>query len=361
MSIVTIIMLIFAMAGIVDKIIGNKIGIGKEFDKGIMLLGSLVLTMVGMIVLAPAVAKAMMPLFNVVNGIGIDASLIPATLFANDMGGAALAKEIGDNEFIKLFNAYIVSSMMGCTVSFTIPFAMQTLKKDTRESFFTGTMFGIITVPVGCFVSGLILGIPFVKLIINMIPLALFAVILSLGIVFLPKIMTKVFTVFGYIIRTVITIGLAIGILKFMTKAEIFDVFGDLEEAFMICLVASISLCGAFPFMFIVSKILKKPLQLLGNKLGICNESALGFLSSTVSNIPTIEKFNETPDDKAGIILNSAFCVSASFLIADHLAFTVASDTRYILPMLVGKLLSGIAAVIVGYIYCKKRIAKSTD
>ena len=50
--------------------------------------------------------------------------------------------------------------------------------------------------------------------------------------------------------------------------------------------------------------------------------------------------------DKKGAVLNSAFAVSASFVFGDHLAFTMAYDSNYIVPMIVGKLVSGICAVI---------------
>ena len=43
MNTVSHIMLVFAVLGAIDRIIGNKIGIGKEFEKGILLLGQLVL------------------------------------------------------------------------------------------------------------------------------------------------------------------------------------------------------------------------------------------------------------------------------------------------------------------------------
>ena len=55
MSALSIIMLSFAMLGAVDKIIGNKLGLGKEFERGFNLLGPMALSMIGMIVIAPAI------------------------------------------------------------------------------------------------------------------------------------------------------------------------------------------------------------------------------------------------------------------------------------------------------------------
>ena len=57
----------------------------------------------------------------------------------------------------------------------------------------------------------------------------------------------------------------------------------------------------------------------------------------------------------AGVVLNAAFSVSASFVFAGHMAFTMAFDSRYVLPVIVGKLLSGISAVLIAHLLYEKR------
>lgn len=41
------ILLLCAMLGLVDKILGNRMGLGEEFDRGLTMMGSLALTMSG--------------------------------------------------------------------------------------------------------------------------------------------------------------------------------------------------------------------------------------------------------------------------------------------------------------------------
>ena len=41
-------MLVFSMLGALDRIIGNKFGLGKEFERGFMLLGNMALSMMTM-------------------------------------------------------------------------------------------------------------------------------------------------------------------------------------------------------------------------------------------------------------------------------------------------------------------------
>ncbi len=122
MQYLTIVILIFSVLGALDRICGNRFGIGKEFEKAFMLLGAMALSMIGMIVISPLIADIMKPASEFLSSIlYIDSSIIPASLFANDMGGASLAVEMAANEKTGLFNALVVSSMMGCTISFTIP------------------------------------------------------------------------------------------------------------------------------------------------------------------------------------------------------------------------------------------------
>ena len=52
-------------------------------------------------------------------------------------------------------------------------------------------------------------------------------------------------------------------------------------------------------------------------------------------------------------MLNSAFAVSASFVFGSHLAFTMAFDPSYALPMIVGKLISGVCAVALTFLIYK--------
>ena len=59
----------------------------------------MVLSMMGMLVLAPAVGIWLTPAFEwFYNTLHIDPSIIPASLFANDMGGMTLAQSICKSE-----------------------------------------------------------------------------------------------------------------------------------------------------------------------------------------------------------------------------------------------------------------------
>ena len=92
---ITVVVLIFSILGAADYLFGNKIGIGKEFQKAFSLFCPMALSMIGMLVVAPALGVWLMPAFEgFYRLLGIDPSILPACLFANDMGGMQLAQSV---------------------------------------------------------------------------------------------------------------------------------------------------------------------------------------------------------------------------------------------------------------------------
>lgn len=353
MSVMTKIMLVFSLLGAFDRILGNRFGIGREFEKGFMLMGTMVLSMVGMIVISPWIADALSPVFAFVWDVfRIDPSIIPAMFFANDMGGAQLAVEVAESEVVGRFNALIVSSMMGATVSFSIPYALGVVEARQHKWLLLGLLCGIVMIPFGCLVSGLMLGLSIGVLIFNLLPLQLFSVVIAIGLVKFPDVCVKIFSVFAVFIRIVITIGLAIGIVAFMTGRKVLQNTATLEEGVAICLNASVVMSGAFPLIHVVSKVLAKPLHRVGEKIGVNESSAIGFLSTLATNVTTFGIMGKM--DEKGVMLNSAFAVSAAFVFAGHLAFTVAFDAAYLPAMMVGKLIAGLLALLLANIIYKR-------
>lgn len=85
-EIIIYIMVIFMALGAIDRIIGNRFGLGEKFEEGIIAMGSLALSMIGIISLAPVLANLLrpvvVPLFSLV---GADPAVFAGTILANDM------------------------------------------------------------------------------------------------------------------------------------------------------------------------------------------------------------------------------------------------------------------------------------
>ena len=360
MNVISIVMAVFAVLGALDLITGNHIGIGGEFERGVKMLGMLSLTMLGMLVLAPLIAHLLFPpLSAIASVLPLEPSVVISSLLANDMGAASVALEFASSQQIGYFNGLVVASMMGATVSFTLPFALKATEKEQQSSLLLGMLCGICTIPLGCFAAGLLAKIHIVTLLLDLIPLLLFAALLTFGLLKFPRQSAKIFKAFGVLVQALITFGLAVGIFEYLTGWDVVPYTAPIEEGAMIVFNVAAVEAGAFPLVFLLSKALGKPLRKLGKQVGINETSAIGFVSTLATNVTTFGVMKDM--DEKGVVLNSAFAVSAAFTFADHLAFTLSFREEYLLCMIVGKLLAGVLAVALAAVIYERRNRKTAQ
>ena len=65
MNAITVVILIISILGAIDYLIGNKFGLGKEFVRGFQLFSAMALSMLGMLIIAPAIGVWLKPAFDV--------------------------------------------------------------------------------------------------------------------------------------------------------------------------------------------------------------------------------------------------------------------------------------------------------
>ena len=356
-KVIIYLMVIFAVLGALDRIIGNKFGLGQQFEEGIMAIGSLALSMVGIIALAPVIAKVLKPVVvPVFNFLGADPAMFAGTILANDMGGASLAQELANTADAGLFGGLIVGSMMGVTIVFTIPVALGIISPSDRKYLATGVLAGVITIPIGSFVAGLVAGFPVMMVVKNLIPIVIIAILIALGLWKFEGVMVKGFTLFGKFIVAVITVGLISGIVETLTGIVIIPGMNPISEGFEIVADIAIVLAGAFPLVLVITKIFKKPLMKLGKLVGMNDVAAAGIVASLANSIPMFQMVKDM--DPKGKIVNFAFAVSAAFVFGDHLGFTAGFDSTMIVPMIIGKLVSGISAVVLAVFIANKTLGE---
>ena len=343
----------FAVLGAIDRIIGNKFGIGQEFENGILAMGSLALAMVGIIALAPVLAQLLQPIVvPVYRFLGADPAMFAGTILACDMGGGALAMEMTKDSQAALLGGVITGSMLGATIVFTIPVAMGILREEDRAAMAKGILCGIVTVPVGVLAGGLTAGFPIMMVLRNLIPIVIIGLLIAIGLWKAEKAMIKGFGWFGKGVVAVITIGLAATILETLTGFSIFPGMAPIEEGFQTVGSIAIVLAGAFPLVFVITKLLKKPLLKLGGLLGINDTAAAGLVASLANSIATFGMVKDM--DNRGKVVNIAFAVSAAFVFGDHLGFTAGFAPEMLPAVIVGKLAGGISAVLVALLLTRK-------
>ena len=113
-------MAVFALLGGLDRILGNRFGLGQEFENGILAMGSLALAMVGIVSLAPVLAKLLRPVIvPVFSALGADPAMFAGSILACDMGGGSLAAQLTEDARAAGLGGVITGSMLGATVVFT--------------------------------------------------------------------------------------------------------------------------------------------------------------------------------------------------------------------------------------------------
>lgn len=354
-EIIVYIMVVFAALGAIDRIFGSRFGIGEKFEEGILAIGSLAISMVGIIALAPVLADILKPVIvPVFRLLGADPAMFAGSILANDMGGAPLAQALAQTEEAGLFGGLIVGAMLGPTIVFTIPVGLGIIKEEDRRYLATGVLAGVITIPIGSFVGGIVAGFPVGMVIRNLIPIFIFAILIALGLWKFENGMIKGFTIFGKIVVAVITFGLAVGIVEQLTGIVLIPGMAPISEGFTIVADISIVLAGAFPLVYVITKVFRKPLLGLGKLLGMNDVAAAGLVASLANSIPMFGMMKDMDD--RGKILNVAFAVSAAFVFGDHLGFTAGFNSTMILPMIIGKLVGGITAIFVAMFIASKTV-----
>ncbi|MDK2799568.1 MAG: ethanolamine transporter [Clostridiales bacterium] len=358
-EIIIYIMVIFMSLGALDKIIGNKFGLGEKFEEGIMAMGSLAVAMVGVVSLAPVLAVILKPVVvPVYTALGADPAMFATTLLANDMGGYPLAMELAQSKEAGLFGGLILGAMMGPTIVFTIPVALGIIKKEDRKFLATGILAGMITIPLGCLAGGLAAGFDISMILSNLVPIIIVSLLLAFGLWKIPEKMIKGFNVFGRGVVIVITIGLAAIIIETLTGIVVIPGMAPVSDGIEIVGAIALMLAGAFPMVHFITKVFKKPLLQLGKLLGMGDVAAAGMVASLANNIPMFGLMKDMDD--RGKIINVAFAVSASFVFGDHLGFTAGVAKEMIFPMVVGKLVAGITAVILAIVIANNTFGEKT-
>ena len=334
----------FAVLGGLDRIFGSRLGLGQEFENGILAMGSLALAMVGIVSLAPVLASVLMPVVSPIYALlGADPAMFAGSILACDMGGGALAQALTTDPRAALLGGVLTGSMLGATIVFTIPVAMGILQEDDRAVMAKGMLCGIVTIPLGVLAGGIAAGFPVGMVLRNLVPIILLAALIALGLWRAEQAMIRGFEVFGKGVVAVVTVGLAAAIVEALTGFAVIPGMAPISDGFETVGAIAIVLAGAFPLVNVLTRVLQKPLAGLGKRLGVNDVAAAGLIATLANSIATFGMVKDM--NPRGKVVNIAFAVSAAFVFGDHLGFTAGFAPSFIGPMILGKLVGGVSAV----------------
>lgn len=346
-TIILYIILLFMVIGIADKLLfNNKFGYGAQFEEGIIAMGPLALAMLGIMCFAPILgnllAPVVSPLYNLIGG---DPAMIAGSVLSIDMGGYPLAKVMTDNVQIQHLSGIYVGAMMGTTIVFSIPVSLGIIQEADKPALAKGVLAGFIAIPFGAMVSGLIAGIPFFYILINLIPSIGLAILFAIGLALIPDGMLKGFNIFAKFITALITVCLGAAIVEELAGITVIPGMDPIAPQIETVGIIALTLAGAYPMVHFITTVFSKPLMALGKLIGINNIAAAGMIACLANVLPMFGMMKDM--DEKGKVLSVAFAVCASFTFGDHLGYASAQDQSVVFPMIIGKLLGGIIGIII--------------
>lgn len=364
-----------AVAGAFASIIKEESELGKEFLEGLYSIGPIFVPVAGIMAATPYLAAFVKAVFGpVFSAIGADPAIAATTFIAVDMGGYQLADALAQSRESWIM-AMVTGYMAGATIVFSIPVGLAMLEKKDHKYMALGVMSGILTVPVGVFISSMILSLTnahvreiistdaassyqlalgFGQIMANLVPLIVICVAIAVGLRFIPDTMIKGFMWFGKAMDTGIKLVLVFSIVEYFTgffsailgSWGFHPIIADAEDQFRALEIAGyigIMLAGAFPMVYLIKKYLARPLEAIGSKFGFSSIGSAGILAGAANILALFRIIKDMPAaDKVKCI---AFAVCSAFLFGDHLAFTANFQPTMIIPVMAGKVLAGLLAV----------------
>ena len=148
--------------------------------------------------------------------------------------------------------------------------------------------------------------------------------------------------------------GFCISVLQETTGIVLLEGLTPLAEIYPVICSIGAFLAGILPFFAFVQRLLTAPLAKLAARLQLEPASITGLVVTSANCIPTLLRLDTL--EERGITLNTAYAVVAAYSAGDFLAFTLQFSPAHALPMMAGRLLSGLLAVVL----CLKTTPKTT-
>lgn len=339
-----------ALLGGMDRIAGNRLGLGKAFEDGFQMLGSLGLSMGGIICLAPVLAQTLgRVIAPVYHALGQDPGMF-GSILAIDMGGYQMAVSLADAPAVGRFSGILAAAVLGCTVSFTIPTGMGMFTGDTRRRFAQGMLYGLAAMPVSLVLGALLCGFSLLQALWICLPVVVLSALLMLALVKAPGKTLRGFEVFAAALRIVTTAGLALAAFQYITGWTILPGLAPLEESMAVVSSIGIMMLGSLPMAELLQRFIRRPLNGLGQKLGIGSETVAGMILTFISVMAGLAVLPRA--DRKGQTMSAAFMVSGASCLGAHFAFAMNCAPQLGLPLILTKLAGGLlAAAAAGCFY----------
>ena len=333
-----------AVLGGIDRVLGSRLRLGPQFERGFLLLGPMALSMAGMICLIPVLTgvlgRVIVPVYR---WMGVDPAMF-GSLLAIDMGGYQLAGELAADPLVGSYAGLVAASIFGCTLVFTIPVGMGMVSRADRPLLARGVMLGLAAMPVGLITGGLACGLSLSACIRQNLPVFGLALFLLLGMQKAPDRMVRGFCALADGLKAVATGGLVLAAVESLTGWNPVAGMAPIGEAMAVVASIGVVMLGSLPLAELLCRALDRPFRRLGGRLGLRPQSLTGMLVGLATPLPALSMYQDL--DRRGKVALGAFLVSGASLLAAHMGFVLSVEPEMLLPLAAGKLSGALAAAV---------------
>lgn len=348
---------IFFLVGVIDYIFGGKYGLSKGIESGIKSMGSLALSMIGILSITPIISDLIIKyILTIFKNILVDPTIIVSSFIAVDMGGYKIVQSISTDQGIIYFSGILISSILGCTISFTLPLALGIVKEKNIDILCKGILCGIVVLPIGLLVGGILLKIKLSLILINLMPIVIISIFIVIGLYKKPN---KMIICFKYLAKFIMILGLiGLGAQGFtsITGVVIIKNLLALEETLTIVGKIAIFLAGANVMLEIIKVVFKNKIAMLEKVLNINSASVGALIGSLASAVIVFTNFDELDD--RGKLVCSAFSVAGAYVFGGQLGYVVIEAKDITLIYILVKLISGFLGIALALKLSKKELRK---
>jgi ethanolamine transporter len=345
MNIFIAVLLGFAIIGFVDKIAGNRLGVGREFDRGLSTMGTLAVSIAGIYCVATSIARhyaGMAP--QVLPGFSPDPALIIGCLLAPDMGATPIVSVLSRNQDLSYFSGIVVASCIGQFTGFQLPVLLAAAEENDKSFIIKGFLYGLMAVPAGLLAGGMVLMLDWKELFINTGLITGACMLLGVAFFKARYLLEKLLCAFGGVIcaGSQLLFGVIIWQL-FFPEQGILDK-GVVYECLVLVIKMTLIICGGMVFSNLCLRCCRSPLIWATPKMNINEASVMGLLLNSINSLAMIPLIAEM--DEKGKQINGAFAVSGAYLFGGQMAFIAAiGDEKVFYAWFLSKLAAGSFAV----------------
>lgn len=357
MNLPVYVLLFFALLGAVDKLLNNRFGLAEELDKGLTMMGSLALSMGGIYCFSIMLGELLSTrLGDALSALPFDPSLLISSVLAPDMGAFSIAQQLAADQYLLLFSGVALASTLGSTISFSLPVALSSVSGSSAQNLMSGMVYGIITVPFALLITGLMSGMPLGQLVGNLLPIAVLCGLLCLCIFRFKETTTRVFLFVGNTIRRLSVVLFVVICWQVCVGRGWAPVpMALINEILLIVFKITIIICGSFILSKLVLRYFMSSILAVAVRLRVNEFAMIGMILNLVTSVSMFSVFDQM--DRRGQVMNSAFSVSAGFVLGGQLAFIAAVAPGAVPAFLVSKLAGGVLAAMLASMATKQEPA----